>query len=81
MCPPRSDNSAGDPANESAYFFRGDRHGRIAMHIVRIFPIAILAALGGYAIGMAGPARPTTVSTAITKPSSMAHALILWVAF
>jgi hypothetical protein len=51
------------------------------MHIVRIFPTAILAALGGYAIGMAGPARPTTVSTAITKPSSMAHALILWVAF
>lgn len=26
------------------------------MHIVRIFPTAILAALGGYAIGMAGPA-------------------------
>lgn len=26
------------------------------MHIVRMFPTAILAALGGYAIGMAGPA-------------------------
>jgi len=26
------------------------------MHIVWIFPTAILAALGGYAIGMAGPA-------------------------
>jgi hypothetical protein len=26
------------------------------MHIVRIFPTAILVALGGYAIGVAGPA-------------------------
>ena len=51
------------------------------MHIVRIFPTAILVALGGYAIGVAGPALADDSLNGHYQAIAMAHALILWVAF